>query len=205
MTTAQYTCARLKCVVKQHGMKLLYCLAWTGFLACGCAVYHIKPIPRDQADVKNWGKSGEDGYIIYQPELYFLVTIDPPAKTAAATTQGKATATVKPVFLPNYNKPYRVTCRSFLAKSDFTFNFEDGLKLTSISDKSDSSGVATAIAGQLSGALSAISKFAGTRFDGSDEKTSKSQVVLLKPVYDSSGSGKITGFVPVEVPASLKE
>jgi hypothetical protein len=107
----------------------------------GCAEYHIRPVrPAEVAAVK-------DGYIFYQPELYFAVT-----RTVDKDKQ--ESITVAPLYLPNYQKPYRVTTFNFLAKSDFGFNFENGWKLTSISDRADNSAVADTLAGQLKAALS---------------------------------------------------
>jgi len=40
-----------------------------------------------------------------------------------------------------------VTTHNILAKADFTFNFENGWKLTSIADKRDNSTVANTLAG----------------------------------------------------------
>ncbi|MCX6908273.1 MAG: hypothetical protein NTY01_09545, partial [Verrucomicrobia bacterium] len=102
----------------------------TAFLSGGCASYDIQPIAASK--LKEWGEdkgSLPSGYIIYQPELYFSATI---------TTEGtnKQTVTVAPLYLPNYQKPYRVTTHNFLAKADFSFTFDNGWKLTQITDKS---------------------------------------------------------------------
>src|ERR1039457_118125 len=119
---------------------LLLVAAW---FAGGCAYYKIQPIPA--ASLKDWGKTNgpREGYIFYQPELYSSATVleDPAPKTGSRTPANK-TVTGVPLYLPNYQRPFRVTTRNFLAKSDFTFNFENGWKLTQISDRADNTAVA---------------------------------------------------------------
>lgn len=108
----------------------------------GCASYSIQPIAG--STLTNWCANGDGlppGYIIYQPELYFAATI--------TDTSQNQTVTVTPLYLPNYQKPYRLTTHNFLGKADFTFNIADGWKLTQIADKSDNTTVATSLAGQL--------------------------------------------------------
>jgi hypothetical protein len=130
-------------------------VAITAFSLAGCASYTIQPVKPEEISKWNEGKPGT-GYVFYQPELYFLVTSTPskitgdtaPAKASSADGP-VATFSVAPLYLPNPGKPYRVTTFNFLAKSDFTFNFKDGWQLTSIGDKADNSGAATALIGQM--------------------------------------------------------
>ena len=117
-------------------MKRFFCLlSLTALFTSGCAWYKIQPVSADS--LNGWGKTNclPEGYIFYQPELYFSATI-------VTESTNKQTVTVSPVWLPNYQKPYRVTTHNILAKADFTFNFENGWKLTSIADKGDNSTVA---------------------------------------------------------------
>ena len=149
-----------------------------------CASYKIKPI--SAKDVKKWTQKGP-GYVIYQPELYFAAT----ATTTTSTNADKSSVTkeditVAPVYLPNIAKPYQITTRNFLAKADFTFAFENGWKLTQISDKSDNSTVANTLAGQLQTML----KAAGVGVAA--ETAAKTRVFLYKPEYDEDGY--ITNF-----------
>jgi hypothetical protein len=176
------------------------------FLLTGCARYDITPIPA--SEVSCWGRSAKSGYIIYQPELYFAVNIKAGAKDATDTKKDKdgerskttretnAEVSVTPVYLPNYRKPYRVTTCTFLAKADFSFTFDDGWKLSKLEDKSDSSGVVSALAGQLKDILvTALAR-------GTNQPAASSvdrQVILYRPEYDSGGV--VTNFIPVSAPA----
>jgi hypothetical protein len=106
----------------------------------------------------------------------------------------KQNVTVTPIYLPNYQKPYRVTTHNFLAKADFTFNFENGWKLTSIADKGDSSTVANTLAGQLTTALKAAE---GLRVPSPQEPT-KTRAILYRPTVNPT-NGYFNGFEPVEM------
>jgi len=181
-------------------------LAATAVVLAGCASYKIQPVSKD-TDPWN-GVAHPEGYVFYQPELYFLVTSAPPkaagdppppadkgdklmsedAKPAPAPTSAP-TLTVTPIYLPNPDKPYRVTTFNFLAKSDFTFNFKDGWQLTSIADKADNSGVAIALVGQMKTMLdAAIPKAVGQK---------QPKTFLLHPEY---ANGVIIGFTSVPAP-----
>jgi hypothetical protein len=179
------------------------------FVLAGCASYTIKPVASKELDKWKAGTLGE-GYVFYQPELYFLVTGTPPKAAGDASTNAvsadevkkdaapspnegqSATLNVTPIYLPNPEKPYRVTTFNFLAKSDFTFNFKDGWQLTSIADKADNSGVATALVGQMKTILDAVAK--------GPFMTPKQlpPPFLLHPQFDKDGF--ITNFVKVPVP-----
>src|SRR5437868_1742817 len=111
---------------------LLWALAVL-LLGNGCAWYEITPISADS--LQPWGtRNASPGYIIYKPELYFAATI--------STVSNKQEVSVAPLFLPNPAMPYRVRTGNFLAKADFAFNFENGWKLTQVSDKSDNTTIA---------------------------------------------------------------
>jgi hypothetical protein len=147
-------------------------------LTAGCAWYKIQPI--SPASVNGWGKTNclPEGYIFYQPELYFSATI----VTESTGPTSKQNVTVTPIWLPNYQKPYRVTTHNILAKADFTFNFENGWKLTSIADKGDNSTVANTLASQLTTVL----KAAGVSIKSTDQ-TPKTRVILYRPKFDEDG------------------
>jgi len=171
-------------------VKRIWCfISLAAVLTGGCAWYKIQPIPA--SSVNNWGRTNglPEGYIFYQPELYFSATI----VTDSTGSTSKQNVTVTPLWLPNYQKPYRVTTHNFLAKADFTFNFENGWKLTAIADKGDNSTVANALAGQLTTAL----KVAGVPLKLT-EQTSQTRVILYRPTFDADGY--INGFEPVGVP-----
>lgn len=170
----------------------------TALLLCSCAGYNISPVPSSQASSKDWGSSGNhsNGYLIFQPELYFKAVITPAVKDANGKETSPQTVTLSPFYLPNYNKPYRVKTYNFLAKADFTFAFTDGWQLTSIADKSDNSTVANTLANQLSAILSTAKVFA---FDGG--ASSKTVVTAFyHPTYDDKGI--ITGFTQVNLPST---
>ncbi len=187
-------------------------LAAAALALVGCASYTIQPVA--SADLKKWNEGKLDqGYLFYQPELYFLVTSTPAKATGDTNATNRASAdetkknpagsanenqsltfSVTPIYLPNPNKPYRVTTFNFLAKSDFTFNFKDGWQLTSIADKADNSGMATALVGQmktLADTAMAMSARSGV------EKTIP-KTFLLHPEFDDAGV--ITGFTPIYLP-----
>lgn len=181
-------------------------LAGAALSLVGCASYTIQPIAA--SDLKKWNaKELEPGYVFYQPELYFLVTATPPKAAGGTTvpnptapaaaknssaTDGQSTVSVTPIYLPNPHKPYRVTTFNFLAKSDFTFNFKDGWQLTSIADKADNSGIATALVGQMKTILDAAAKM------GPAPGTPVPQTFLLHPDFDDAGV--IKGFTPILLP-----
>jgi hypothetical protein len=95
--------------------------------------------------------------------------------------------TVTPLYLPNYQKPFRVTTWNFLAKSDFTFNFENGWKLTQISDKADNSAVANTLAGQLQtmSAAEGAGPFQAQSTGASNAP--QLRVILFRPIFDQNG------------------
>jgi hypothetical protein len=167
--------------MKQTLSVFFLAVAW---FAGGCAYYKIQPVPA--ASLKDWGKTNgaREGYIFYQPELYFSVTILTESADAGGDPQAKQTVKVAPLYLPNYQKPFRVTTWDFMAKSDFTFNFEDGWKLTQISDKADNSAVANTLAGQLQTILSAAK---GTGSFKLAAGASKTRVILYRPIFDRNG------------------
>jgi len=188
-------------------------LAATVLTLVGCASYTIQPIAPTELGKWNTGNL-DKGYVFYQPEPYFLVTSTPPKATgdsasahAASTGESQksspassggasdVTFSVTPPYLPNPNKPYRVTTFNFLAKSDFTFNFKDGWQLTSIADKADNSGMATALAGQMKTLLDSAAKLMAT----SDNPLPKT--FLLHPEFDDN-SGVIKTFTTIPLPES---
>jgi len=160
-------------------------LAAGTFALAGCASYTIQPVPPTAPG--SWGgNTCREGYVFYEPELYFLVTSAP---APAAKPDAAPVLTATPVYLPNPNKPYRVTTQNFLAKSDLTFNFKDGWQLTSIEDKSDNSAVTTALAGQMKTFLDA----AFPKLNPSESPLPRT--FLLHPEFDAAGV--ITNIVPV--------
>jgi hypothetical protein len=90
---------------------------WLALVAGGCAGYTIRE------------NGTGDGYDVYRPEPYLLVT--PGAKGPDATI----------VWLPNFDRRYRVDTWNVLGKADFTFAIEDGWRLERISDQSDNTRV----------------------------------------------------------------
>jgi len=178
-------------------MKRIGCalfLAVAGLVG-GCAYYRIQPVA--PASLADWGgpNGPPEGYIFYQPELYFSATILAGSTNTAGGTAEKPTVTVTPLYLPNYQKPFRLTTRNFLAKSDFTFNLENGWKLTQISDRADNATVANTLAGQLQTILSAaegnVVKLAATNTSAGPQI----RVLLFRPLFDRNGY--IASFEPV--------
>jgi hypothetical protein len=171
-------------------------VALGSLVLAGCASYTIRPFPSKGPDDR-WGSGCDlkkDGYIFYQPELYFLVT-SKAAETNISDDKSPA-LNVTPIYLPNPKKPYRVTTFNFLAKSDFTFNFKDGWQLTSIADKADNSAVANTIAGQLNTILStAVASLRASLTNQPPPKT----VFLLHPVF-STKTGVIESFDVISLP-----
>jgi len=167
-------------------MKKTLCLfpLAAALLAGGCAYYKIQPV--SASSVQNWGKTDgpQEGYVFYQPELYFAATIATDSASDKGTAQAKQNVTVAPIYLPNHARPYRVTTHNFLAKADFTFNFENGWKLTQISDKSDNTSVANALAGELKTMLSAAGVKAMAE---TGTNAPKERVILYRPEYDHEG------------------
>jgi hypothetical protein len=169
--------------------KILFLGSLVAWLTGGCAWYNIQPISANS--LNNWGKTNAlpEGYIFYQPELYFSATI----ATDPAGPAGKPNITVTPLWLPNYQKPYRLTTHNFLAKADFTFNFENGWKLTQIADKGDNSTVANTLAGQLATILKAAG-FAAT----ATNQPAQTRVILYRPTFNPV-NGYFNGFKEVSM------
>jgi hypothetical protein len=59
-------------------------------LAGGCAYYKIQPI--SASSVQNWGKTDgpQEGYVFYQPELYFAATIATDSTSDKGAAQDEA-------------------------------------------------------------------------------------------------------------------
>jgi hypothetical protein len=194
-------------------MKHYACLCLFGlvsFCLAGCATYTIQPVSAKKLD-KQWNSGdAEKGYVFYQPELYFLVTpVAAPKSSTNSVATGKAidsganngdAFSVTPIYLPNPNKPYRVTTFNFLAKSDFAFNFKDGWQLSSIADKADNTTIANTVAGELKTILSAggLPMMLVAPSPSEEWKT-----FLLHPVYDPD-TGIITNFSIVYLPGALQ-
>jgi hypothetical protein len=174
--------------------KSLCCISLAAWLVGGCAWYDIQPVPADS--LNHWGKTNgrTEGYIFYQPELYFSATL----VTESTGRTNKQNITVTPVWLPNYQKPYRVTTHNFLAKADFAFTFDNGWKLTQIADKGDNSAVANALAGQLTTVLKAAG--GPVKLTGPAPQTTR--VILYRPTVNPT-NGYFDGFE--EVSAVIKD
>lgn len=174
-------------------------LAISPFIMSGCAYYKITPIAA--SETSTWASGippKNEGYIIYQPELYFSATVTvETVKDANGKDQKKENVSVTPIYLPNYQKPYRVSTHNFLAKADFAFEFENGWKLTKLSDKSDNSTVANTLAGELKTILSA----AGVGVASVGDNKSKRRVILYRPVFDD----KTGYFKSFEEVAAIEE
>jgi hypothetical protein len=98
----------------------------------GCAGYSIQENGRGP------------GYDVYQPEPYLLR--EPILSDSNKSITGFR---FELVWLPNYSKAYRVHSWAGLGKADFEFNFEEGWKLTKVTNKADN----TAITSQFVEAL----------------------------------------------------
>ncbi len=101
-----------------------------GLLAGACSGYRIE---RDGRGV---------GYDVYEPEPYLL---GKPQMVDAGGTGRALVVSYEIVWLPNYGKRYRVHSWAGLGKADFTFTFENGWKLTSLTNRSDNSEVLSQI------------------------------------------------------------
>lgn len=165
-------------------------------LLTSCASYTIQPISNEKAAWPTGKDKADDGYIFYQPELYFAATITTEAtKDKEGKETAKETINVAPLYLPNYTKPYRVTTFNFLAKADFAFDFENGWKLTKLADKSDNSTLANTLAGDLKTILSAAGLGVANFQPGAKPKT---RVILYRPSFDPK-TGYFDGFVEVGI------
>jgi hypothetical protein len=172
-------------------MKRILCfVSLAALFTGGCAWYKIQPVSADS--LNGWSKTNclPEGYIFYQPELYFLATI----VTESTDSTSKQNVTVTPIWLPNYQKPYRVTTHNILARADFTFNFENGWKLTSIADKADNSMVANTLASQLTTAL----KTAEGLKVPNPQQPSKTRVILYRPTVNPT-NGYFDEFKPADM------
>ncbi len=94
-----------------------------------------------------------------------------------------------------------MTTRNFLAKSDFTFNFENGWKLTQISDRGDNSVVASTLAEQMPTILAAAMGTGPFRMQATNTASAPQlRVILFRPIYDERGY--IRSFQEVGSPAA---
>lgn len=145
-------------------------------LALGCAGYRITA-----------GGNGS-GYDIYRPEPYVLLaptTITRDEKNKKETIQYKGEI----VWLPNYEARYRVKTWNHFGKADFEFEFEEGWKLTSLTDKSDN----TEPMKTLISAAKDLAVKATTKFSVAPPVTPTFE--LYKIIYDREG--KLLGIAPV--------
>lgn len=148
-------------------------------LASGCAGYKIEEVGAED---------DAPGYRFYEPDPYIKVETLTTVEGGATTVERKAGI----VWLPNRKKRYRVDTWNFLAKADFEFSFEDGWKLTAISDKGDTSEVAA-------GLLDAVASVAGAGvFRGSGDPGGEFKVELYRVVFDIE-TGYVEGLRRVAV------
>lgn len=139
-------------------------------LLSGCAGYKVKE------------NGTGNGFDIYTPEPYLLTK---------PTEKGP---TSEIIWLPNYNKRYRVNTWNFLSKADISFEITDGWKLSKISDKSDNTSLA--------------SKMFDIVQKATNEKTislTGNSATLFRLVYDQN-TGYFTGLqhIPINVPVEQK-
>src|SRR5436190_13981370 len=85
-------------------------------LTAACAGYEIIPVA--PADLVTWGAAAKDGYIIYEPDPYLRIV--------QATVDGKLTASADIIYLPNRNRPYRVSTYALLATADIKLTYNEG-------------------------------------------------------------------------------
>lgn len=96
---------------------------WVAALLSGCAGYSVQ-------------KDGQGtGYDVYAPDPYLLRS---PITNNAGEISGFK---FEVVWLPNYQRRYRVHSWTGLGKADFTFNYDKGWMLTQTVDKSDNTKV----------------------------------------------------------------
>lgn len=147
---------------KSKGILCYVSFFYLAVMISGCASYKITD------------KNGNEGYPVYTPEPYLMIT------------SGDSTIKGEIVWLPNYNKEYRITTSNFLAKADFEFEITNGWMLTTIHDKGDNTNVASEL-------LDSIQK-------NTEEKIildqSKKSVNLYRLNYDKNGYIKIIELVP---------
>lgn len=108
-------------------------LAVVAALLAGCAGYSIT------------GPDGRDGYTVYEPYPYLLVT---PTRVEGAAHVGDpklVTWTAEIIYLPDRSRPYRIKTWAGFGKADFTFTFEHGWMLKGIQDKSSNEAVLKAL------------------------------------------------------------
>ncbi len=88
------------------GMKQTSCVFFltTALLAGGCACYKIQPVAA--SSLEDWAKTSQppEGYIFYQPELYFSATFLADA-TQTAGSQAKPAVTVTRFICPTIKSP----------------------------------------------------------------------------------------------------
>lgn len=93
-------------------------------LGSGCAGYSIQQ------------NGTGPGYDVYTPEPYLL------RKPVIAAATGAITGfSFEVIWLPNYSKRYRVRSWTGFGSSEFTFEFQEGWKLTKVVDKADNTKV----------------------------------------------------------------
>lgn len=133
-----------------------------------------------------------DGYDVYRPDPYLL------REPLTHSQTGQLTGfkfSVK--WLPNYSKRYRVRSWTGLGKSDISFTFTDGWKLTAVHDKSDNTEVLKSMVELAKHAIPAnpfdISggtkggKQSGGTAEGWDLIEASNEPVLYKIVFDDCG------------------
>lgn len=142
-------------------------------LTTACAGYNVSPIDPD--GMKSWG-TGDDGYVIYEPDPYLRVV--------RTTVDGKEQVAADIVYLPNKQRPYRVSTYAWLATADIKLTYRDGWLLTNAESNVDTASVAKAV---IEAVGDSVSLFTDER------EPSSTTVTFYRLKFDG---GVVVGCVP---------
>lgn len=155
-----------------------WCLTLVLAMGPGCAGYSIQ---------KNGTGSGYD---VYTPEPYLL-------RKPITSMSGGGEITgfnFEVVWLPNYSKRYRVRSWTGFGKSEFTFEFAEGWKLTKIVDKADNSEVLDKLVDLTKGVLANVTQSAPEPKPGKLDLAASSSIPVLYKIEFDDCTGQPTGL-----------
>ena len=106
-----------------------------GLATSGCSKLVIDPVSTNEVESLRSAGNTQNGYIVYEPRVLFPITY-------SVDEDGKESCTAgDPIYVPNFERPYRVDPRAGFGNSDLTLEIANGVFLSKAIDKSDNTAV----------------------------------------------------------------
>lgn len=141
---------------------MLFAATLTAAALTGCAGYNLRPITTGETSIESWGGKGVDGrpakegYIFYAPHPFLLLTPQPVPANMQPPKKPHYSASI--VYLPDFQRPYRFTRYTLLAKSDLNINFKDGWMFTGAESKTDTTAFTSGLVDLAKSAVGILSQ-----------------------------------------------